>query len=159
MGSGSIIWSAINAQKLLEKYDVSADVWSVTSYNLLRREALECQRYNMLNPTKKPKTSYIEQVFKDEEGVCISVSDNMKLVAEQISPWVPGGLFALGTDGFGRSETRENLRRFFEMDAESTVIATLYQLSQQGKIDKKVVQRAIKDLGVDANKVYPICKY
>ena len=154
-GSGAIILSALRAQEMLEEYGVSADVWSVTSYSLLRREALECQRVNMLNPTKKAKKSYIETVLEKEKGSFVAVSDNMKIVSEQISQWVPGGLAVLGTDGFGRSETRENLRRFFEVDEHFTVLATLYKLSQEGKIDAKVVEKAKKKLGIKADKTYP----
>ena len=92
-----------------------------------------------------------------KKGVFVAVSDFMKIVPEQIAPWVPGGLMTLGTDGFGRSDTRENLRRFFEIDAESTVVATLYALSQKGAIAPQVVEKAIKDLKIDPEKVFPIC--
>ena len=128
-GSGPIINSALKAQEILaERYGVSADVWSATSYKLLRNDALRCQRWNMLHPTATPKKSYVETLLEKEKGVFVAVSDNMKIVPDQIAPWVPGGLMTLGTDGFGRSDTRERLRRFFEVDAESTVIATLYAL-------------------------------
>jgi len=156
-GSGAIMLSALEAQELLEeRYDVSVDVWSVTSYKRLRAEALNAQRWNMLHPVEKPKRSYLEATLENEKGVFVAVSDNMKIVSDQIAPWVPGGLTTLGTDGFGRSDTREALRRFFEVDAESTVIATLYALSQKGEISPSVVQKAIKDLGVDPEKVFPI---
>lgn len=159
-GSGPIILQALRAQEILAaKYDVSADIWSATSYKCLRNEALACQRWNMLHPTETPRQSYVEKVLKGEKGVFVSVSDNMKIVADQIAPWVPGGLTTLGTDGFGRSETRENLRRFFEVDAELTVIATLYALAQKGEIKMDVVKKAIKDLKVDPEKVFPICVY
>jgi len=105
--------------------------------------------------TEKPKKSYVETVLEKEQGVFVAVSDYMKVVAEQIAPWVPGGLTALGTDGFGRSDTRQNLRRFFEVDTESTVLATLYALSQKGKFPKTAVQKAINDLKVDPEKSYP----
>ena len=155
-GSGSIMMSAIKAQALLEDYGVSADVWSGTNYNQLRREALACERWNMLHPEEKPRTSYLEDTLKDEEGTFVAVSDNVKLQSDQISQWVPGGLYSLGTDGFGRSETRENLRRFFEVDTESTVIGVLYALLKKGEIDKKVVKQAITDLGVDPEKSFPV---
>ncbi|HTL48079.1 MAG TPA: pyruvate dehydrogenase (acetyl-transferring), homodimeric type [Verrucomicrobiae bacterium] len=157
-GSGSILLSALKAQEILaEKYGVSADVWSATSYKRLRNEALAARRWNMLHPEETPKKSYLEKTLEKEKGAFVAVSDNMKIVPGQIQDWVPGGLFCLGTDGFGRSETRENLRRFFEVDAESTVIACLYALAQKGEIKPKVVSQAIKDLGVDPEKVYPIC--
>jgi len=155
-GSGSIITSALKAQEILaEQYNVSADVWSATSYKRLRSEALQCQRWNMLHPNEVPRKSYLEQLLAKEKGAFVAVSDNMKAVSDQITAWVPGGLFSLGTDGFGRSDTRHNLRRFFEVDAECTVIAVLYALSQKGEIDKKIVAQAIADLKVDPEKVHP----
>jgi pyruvate dehydrogenase E1 component len=155
-GSGAIIQSALQAQQILaERYDVSADVWSATSYKLLRTDALRCQRWNMLHPTQPPKKSYIENLLAKEPGAFVAVSDNIRTVADQIAPWVPGGLFTLGTDGFGRSDTRARLRRFFEVDAESTVIGTLYALAEKGLIEREVVAKAITDLGVDPEKIQP----
>jgi pyruvate dehydrogenase E1 component len=109
----------------------------------------------MLHPTAPRKKSYLEGLLEKEKGVFVAVSDNMKIVADQVAPWVPGGLTSLGTDGFGRSDTRERLRRFFEVDAESTVIATLYALAQKGELEARVVEKAIKELGVDPEKVHP----
>ena len=156
-GSGPILREALRAQTILEKYDVSADVWSATSYKQLRNDALAARRWNMLHPTSEPKKSYLETTLEKEEGVFVAASDYMKIVPDQIAPWVPGGLTTLGTDGFGRSDIRLNLRRFFEVDAEMTAVATLYALSQKGTVKKQVVERAIKDLRVDPDKVYPIC--
>jgi pyruvate dehydrogenase E1 component len=155
-GSGSIMMSALKAQEILaQRYGVSADVWSATSYKLLRNDASQCQTWNMLHPTEKPKKSYLEQLLEKETGPFIAVSDNVRTVPDQIAPWVPGGLLTLGTDGFGRSDTRTRLRRFFGVDAESTVIATLYALAEKGLIERKVVAQAIQDLGVDPDKVQP----
>jgi pyruvate dehydrogenase E1 component len=155
-GSGPIINSALKAQEILaDRYGVSADVWSATSYKLLRTDALRCKRWNMLHPTAAPKKSYVETLLAKEQGVFVAVSDYMRLVPDQIAPWVPGGLMTLGTDGFGRSDTRARLRRFFEVDAESTVIATLYALAEKGLVERKVVAKAIKELGVDPEKVQP----
>jgi pyruvate dehydrogenase E1 component len=154
-GSGPIINSALKAQHLLEHYDVSADVWSATSYKLLRSDALLAQRWNMLHPSEPVRKSYLESTLENERGVFVAVSDNVRSVPDQIAPWVPGGLMTLGTDGFGRSDTRENLRRFFEVDAECTAIATLYTLAQKGTIPREVVSQAIKDLKVDPEKVFP----
>ena len=156
LASGPIMNHVLKAQEILEKYDVSADVWSATAYKHLRTDALNVKRWNMLHPTEKPKKSYVEGLLENEKGVFVAVSDNMKIVADQIAPWVPGGLMTLGTDGFGRSETRENLRRFFEVDSESIVVATLYQLSQKGMVGTDVVAKAIKDLGINPEKVHPI---
>jgi pyruvate dehydrogenase E1 component len=155
-GSGPIIQSALRAQEILaERYDVSADVWSATSYKLLRTDAIRCQRWNMLHPTEAPKKSYVENLLAKEQGAFVAVSDNIRTVPDQIAPWVPGGLFTLGTDGFGRSDTRSRLRRFFEVDAESTVIGTLYALAKKGLIGREIVAQAIKDLGVDPEKIQP----
>ncbi|MGA9452857.1 MAG: pyruvate dehydrogenase (acetyl-transferring), homodimeric type [Verrucomicrobiia bacterium] len=155
-GSGPIINSALKAQGILaERYDVSADVWSATSYKLLRTDVLRCKRWNMLHPTAPAQKSYIETVLAKEQGAFVAVSDNIRMVPDQIAPSVPGGLMTLGTDGFGRSDTRARLRRFFEIDAESTVIATLYALAGRGQIDHEVVGKAVKDLGVDSEKKQP----
>jgi pyruvate dehydrogenase E1 component len=155
-GSGPMINSALKAQEILaERYGVSADVWSATSYKLLRTDALRCKRWNMLHPTATPKKSYVETVLAKEQGTFVAVSDYMRLVPDQIAPWVPGGLVTLGTDGFGRSDTRARLRRFFEIDAESTVIATLYALAEKEQVDRQLVEKAIKDLGMKPEKVFP----
>jgi pyruvate dehydrogenase E1 component len=155
-GSGPLIREALTAQEILaSKYDVSADVWSATSYKLLRSEALRTKRWNMLHPASTPQKSYLETVLENEPGAFVAVSDYMKIVPDQIAPWVPGGLTTLGTGGFGRSDTRANLRRYFEVDAELIVIATLHTLSQRGAIDKNVVQKAIRDLKIDPEKQYP----
>jgi len=155
-GSGPIIHSALRAQEILaERYNVSADVWSATSYKLLRTDAIRCERWNRLHPTQPPRKSHIETLLAKEQGVFVAVSDNIRTVPDQIAPWVPGGLMTLGTDGFGRSDTRPRLRRFFEVDAESTVIATLYALAQKKLLKPQLVEKAIKDLGVDPEKLQP----
>jgi len=155
-GSGPMLIQALKAQEIMaDRYDVGADVWSATSSNLLRRDAQKVERWNMLHPTAEPKRSYIQTVLEGEKGVFVAVSDYMKIVPDQIAPWVPGGLISLGTDGFGRSDTRENLRRYFEVDAESIVIATLYALSQKGRIEAEVVERAMKELHVSPAKSHP----
>jgi pyruvate dehydrogenase E1 component len=155
-GSGSIINSALKAQEILaERYGVSADVWSATSYKQLRMDALRCKRWNMLHPAEPRKKSHVEMLLAKEQGVFVAVSDNIRAVPDQIAPWVSGGLMTLGTDGFGRSDTRARLRRFFEIDAESTVIATLYTLAESGQVARQLVAKAIKDLGVDPEKVQP----
>jgi pyruvate dehydrogenase E1 component len=156
-GSGSILNEAIRAQKILaEKFDVSADVWSATSYKELRRNALAAERWNMLHPTETPRKPYITQLLEKEEGPFVAASDYMKLVPDMVARWVPGGLYSLGTDGFGRSDTREALRRFFEVDAECIAVAALHQLAQRGEIKPAAVQKAIKELGVDPEKADPV---
>jgi len=156
LGSGPIIQSALKAQKLLEPFGICADVWSATSYKRLRSEAREARRWNTLHPLEKPRRSYLEKLLSNEKGPFIAVSDNVSTLADQIAPWVPGGLYSLGTDGFGRSDSRKLLRRFFEIDAECTVIAVLYQLAVQKQIEFKVVQDAIQKLNVDPEKAAAI---
>jgi pyruvate dehydrogenase E1 component len=156
-GSGPLLREALRAQEILaDQFDVSADVWSATSYKLLRGEALRTKRWNMLHPTAPKKQSYLESTLQNEEGVFVAVSDYMKMVPEQIAPWVPGGLMTLGTDGFGRSDTRTSLRRFFEVDAEMTVIATLFALYEKGALAGDTVEAAIKNLNVDPEKPFPL---
>jgi pyruvate dehydrogenase E1 component len=156
-GSGSILRENLRAQEILEKkYKVSADVWSATSYKELRRDALAAERWNMLHPDKEPQKPYISGLLEKEKGVFVASSDNIKAVPDQVARWVPGGLFTLGTDGYGRSETRENARRFFEIDAETIVIAVLYRLVKEGSIKAAVAKKAIKDLGVDPEKADPL---
>jgi pyruvate dehydrogenase E1 component len=155
-GSGPILREALRAQEILaEQFDVAADVWSVTSYKLLRGEALRTKRWNMLHPTAPPRQSYLESMLRNEEGVFVAASDYMKMVPDQIAPWVPGGLLSLGTDGFGRSDTRPNLRRFFEVDAESITLATLYALHQKEAFPAEVVDQALRKLGIDPDKRFP----
>jgi pyruvate dehydrogenase E1 component len=154
--SGPLLREALRAQEILaEQFDVSADVWSATSYKLLRGDALRVKRWNMLHPTAPKKQSYLESTLQNEEGVFVAVSDYMKMVPDQVSPWIPGGLTSLGTDGFGRSDTRANLRRFFEVDAELAVIATLSALYQKGSLAGETVEAAIKKLGIDPEKSFP----
>jgi pyruvate dehydrogenase E1 component len=157
-GSGPIIRNALTAQEILaERYNVSADVWSATNYKQLRTEAQACSRWNLLHPTEPPRRSYLETVLEKESGPFIAVSDFMKIVPEQIAQWVPGGLTVLGTDGFGRSDTRANLRRFFEIDAPMIVLATLQALVKKGALPKSVLPKAIKELEINPEKPFPIC--
>ena len=156
-GSGAILNEVLDAQQILaDKYNVSSQVWSVTSYNELRRDAQDCERWNMLHADQTPRQSYIQKVLEGKEGPVIAASDYVRAVAEQLTPWIKNGMYVLGTDGYGRSETREALRRFFEVDSQCIVIATLYKLAQDGKIDHKVAAQAVKDLGVDPNKPNPM---
>jgi pyruvate dehydrogenase E1 component len=156
-GSGPILREALRAQQILaEKYDISSNAWSLTSYSLLRRDAQSCERWNLLHPDETPRKSYVEQVLEGEQGPFIASSDYQRAVSEQIHPWVPGGLYCLGTDGLGRSDLRVNLRRHFEVDAENIVVAALRQLALLGKVDHAIIGRAIKDLGIDPEKIDPM---
>ena len=155
-GSGPIIREVLKAQQILaEKYNVSADVWSATNYKQLRSDALKIRRWNMLHPLEQQRKSYLENILENEEGVFVAASDFMRLIPDQIAPWVPGGLMTLGTDGFGRSATRAQLREYFEVDAPSIVVATLYALFEKGIMDNRIVQDAIKDLNIDIDKMHP----
>ena len=155
-GSGAILNCVLKAQEILaEKYNIASDAWSVTSYTQLRREADDCQRWNMLHPTETPRVSYVETLMDGCEGPVISSSDYVKALGEQLTPFIKADYYVLGTDGLGRSETREALRRHFEVDAESIVIATLSRLSKAGKLTPQQVADAIQDLGFDADKPNP----
>lgn len=155
-GSGAILNGVLKAQEILaEQFSIASDVWSVTSYTQLRREAGDCDRWNMLHPTETPKKSYLEEVLEGAEGPFIAASDYVRALAEQLTPWIPGDYFVLGTDGMGRSDTRESLRRHFEVDAESITIATLSRLAKANVLEPKDVQDAISQLGYDAEKPNP----
>jgi pyruvate dehydrogenase E1 component len=154
LGSGAILREVIRAADLLaEHWGVSSSVWSVTSWKELRREAQECRRWNMLHPEAEPRASYLETLLAGEEGVFVAASDHVRAVPEQLDPWIPGGLFAMGTDGFGRSEARGPLRRHFEVDAECVAIGALSRLAAAGAFGADVVAAAIRKLGVDPDKI------
>jgi len=155
-GSGPILREALRAQELLaERFGVAADVWSATSYKLLRGEALHTARWNMLHPTEPRRRSYLETVLADVEGPFVAASDYMRMVPDQIAPWVPGVYITLGTDGFGRSDTRPVLRRFFEVDAEFITLASLFGLAREGRLHMEFVAKAITELGIDPEKAHP----
>lgn len=148
LASGPLVNEAVRAQGLLLRYGVASDVWSVTSYKRLRMTTLETERWNLLHPESPPRTSFLQQTVEHFDGPCVAVSDYVRLVPQQIAPWIPGGLLTLGTDGFGRSDTRKALRRFFEVDAEHLVVATLYALCRRGTVAANVVTQAARDLEV-----------
>jgi pyruvate dehydrogenase E1 component len=155
-GSGPILRSTLAAQEMLaERYGFSSNVYSVTSYTELRRGAHAAARWNMLHPTETPRQSYLERMLAGETGVFLAASDYVRALPEQIAPWVPGDFWALGTDGMGRSESRQALRRHFEVDAECVTVAALYRLHKQGAIGADVVQKAIVDLKIDQEKIDP----
>jgi len=155
-GSGAIMFEVLKAQQILEeKYNVAADVWSVTSYKELYRNGNDCERWNMLHPGEKAKVPFVTQRLKDAQGVFVAASDYMKVLPESIARWVPRKLVALGTDGFGRSENRVALRDFFEVDAKHIVLATLNALAAEGQLKTDAVQKAIKDLGINPEKPNP----
>src|SRR5690606_13135403 len=156
-GSGPMMNQVLRAADILtERYGVSADIWGVTSYQELRRDALACERHNRLHPEAEQQVPFITQVMKDVPGPFIAASDYMKVLPDGIARWLPGRLVPLGTDGMGMSDTREALRRHFEVDAESIVIGALDGLRLDGKLDGATLARAIQELGVDPAKMDPV---
>jgi pyruvate dehydrogenase E1 component len=156
MGSGPILRETIRAQTILaEKFGVQADVWSITSFNELKRDAQSTARWNALHPDQKPRTSYLESAVSGVKGPFIVSSENVQLVAEQLRPYMPGQYVVLGTDGFGRSEARSTLRRHFEIDAECVAYYALLALSREGQFDPRKLPQALRELGVDPEKVDP----
>ncbi|HTC41978.1 MAG TPA: pyruvate dehydrogenase (acetyl-transferring), homodimeric type [Candidatus Acidoferrales bacterium] len=157
LGSGAILNEALHAQEILEKnYGVAADVWSVTSYKGLYTDAIETERWNRLHPDETPRVPYVAQCLAGEQGVFVAASDYLKVLPAMISKWVPRRIATLGTDGFGRSEGRESLREFFEVDARFITVATLHELAQDGLVGEATVQNAIKDLAINPDKPNPV---
>jgi pyruvate dehydrogenase E1 component len=155
-GSGAILLEVIKAQEMLEShYDVAADVWSVTSYQELYRDAHAAERWNRLHPGATQKVPYVTQCLENAEGVLVAASDYLKALPDSIDRWMPRRLTSLGTDGFGRSEGRAALRDHFEVDSNHIVVATLDALAREGTINASVVQKAIKDLGINPDKPNP----
>ncbi len=156
-GSGAILNEALKAAEILEsKFNVPADVWSVTSYKSLHYDAVDTERWNMLNPDKKPKTPYIAEATKGENGVYVAALDYVQILGDAISKWLPGPLHTLGTLGFGRSESREALRDFFEVDAKHIAYAALYSLVKENKLKSDILKKAIKELEINPGKPNPI---
>jgi pyruvate dehydrogenase E1 component len=156
-GSGAILREVLRAQEILEeKYKVAADVWSVTSYKALYSDGIDAERWNLLHPTEKPRVPYISECLADAPGVLVAATDYLKALPNLVSQWMPRRVASLGTDGFGRSESRESLRNFFEVDARFITLATLHELQREGKIQASVVQQAIKDLEIDPEKANPL---
>jgi pyruvate dehydrogenase E1 component len=157
MGSGTILREVINAADiLLNDYDISSDIWSVTSFNELRREALEKDRLNQLNPGSQKKLSYVERCLKGRSGPFIAATDYMTLLPDQIQKWIPGSYTTLGTDGYGRSDGRSALRDHFEVDSRYIVLATLNALCDQGEIDQKIILQAMKKFKINPKKPDPV---
>ena len=157
LASGAILNRAMEAQKILEdKYDVGAELWSVTSFKELHRDGLHADRWNMLHPDQEAKVPYISQVFQNAKGVFVAASDYVKALPESISSWIPGRLISLGTDGFGRSDGRVHLRDFFEVDERYIALAALYGLAREGRISGEVARSAMKDLDIDPEKANPM---
>jgi pyruvate dehydrogenase E1 component len=156
IGSGSILQQVIEAQKILaERFGVVAEVYSAPSFPLLRREALAIDRWNRLHPASKARVPYVTEVLGPKGGPIVAATDWLKTIPQLVAPWVPATYLALGTDGFGRSDTRESLRAFFEIDAANIAAATMVALARDGEVTAKQAAAAIKDLGIDPDKVDP----
>jgi pyruvate dehydrogenase E1 component len=156
LGSGTILRECQAAAKILEDdYGIPADVLSITSFSELRREALECERWNMLHPQESARVPYVRQMLKGSDGPVVAATDYMRTVPDQIRQWVTGRYVTLGTDGFGRSDSRAQLRRHFEMDRNYIAVAALKALADDGRVDHATVAKAIKALGVDPEKPVP----
>ncbi|MBZ5628115.1 MAG: pyruvate dehydrogenase (acetyl-transferring), homodimeric type [Acidobacteriia bacterium] len=155
-GSGAILNEALRAQGILaEKYGVQADVWSLTSYNELRREALATERWNRLHPAEPVRKPYLLTAIEGAQGPIVAATDYMKIVPDQLAPWLSDRLLSLGTDGFGRSDNRQHLRRHFEVNAESIAAAALARLARDGQYDAARAQQALAELGVNPEKIDP----
>ncbi len=156
-GSGAILNEVLRAQEILDqKFGVAADVWSVTSYKNLYTDGMEVERWNRLHPDETPRVPYVTQCLEGEQGVLVAASDYLKVLPSMISKWAPRRLASLGTDGFGRSEGRESLRDFFEVDSRFIVVATLHELAQDGLVGEATVQNAIKELNINPEKPNPV---
>ena len=156
LGSGAILREMIAAAEILQKdYQIDSNVWSVTSFNELRKEALEVERYNLLHPDSKPKKTYIEKCLSLTEGPVVAASDYMRLNSDQIRPFISKGFYSFGTDGYGRSDTRKNLRKFFEVDKEHLVAYSLSALAKEQLIPSKYAKDAIKKYNIDTEKPMP----
>jgi pyruvate dehydrogenase E1 component len=157
LGSGAILNEVLKAQEILEdRYDVAADVWSVTSYKELRRDALHVDRWNMLHPTEEARIPYLTQSLQETQGVVVAASDYVKTLPDSVARWCPRPLLSLGTDGFGRSDSRRALRNFFEVDARYVTLATLAALAREGQIGFEDVDEAMHDLEIDPEKPSPV---
>jgi len=158
LGSGTILTEVLRAQELLaSEFGVAADVWSATSFVELRREALETERWNRLHPTEEPRRPYVCALLDDAPGPIVAATDFMKAVPDMVAPWLGRRLVTLGTDGFGRSDTREALRRFFEVDAEHIVVATLGALAREGALPAERVAEALRRFDLDPERPDPAC--
>jgi pyruvate dehydrogenase E1 component len=156
-GSGTILNEVVKAAAILEEnYGIAADIWSVTSYKNLYWDAVDTERWNLRHPDQPPRDCFLQRQLCDAKGVFVAASDYLKALPASIAKWVPGPLALLGTDGYGRSDSREALRDFFEVDARHIAFTTLSTLAREKKLDAAVVQKAIQDLQIDQEKINPL---
>lgn len=151
IGSGSIMQQVISADKILSEMGIGCEIWSATSFGCLQKDAMKCERWNLLNPTKRAKIPYISKVMKNEKMVTIATTDHIKAVPKMIESWIPGKYITLGTDGFGRSDTRENLRKFFEIDADHIAAAAISSLLTEGKLTKAKANSYMENLDINSD--------
>jgi pyruvate dehydrogenase E1 component len=157
MGSGTILREVIGAADLLmEDFGIPTDIWSVTSFNELRRDALEVARWNQLHPAETQRKCYVERCFAERPGPYIAATDYMKIIADQIQRWVPGRFISLGTDGYGRSDSRKALRQHFEVDKRYIAITALKALADDGVLDHETVAQAIQKYGINPDRSDPV---
>ena len=156
LGCGTILREMIAAAEVLSKeYNIDSDVWSVTSFNELRKDGMETERKNLLNPGEKPEKSYVEKCLEKRDGPIIAASDYVRSFADQIRPYLSKSFYSFGTDGYGRSDTRKNLRKFFEVDKEHIVAYTLSALAKEQLIETKKAEKAIKKFKIDKDRDFP----
>ena len=157
LGAGTILREVIAAAELLEKdYNVTSDIWSVTSFNELRREGLAIERYNRMHPDEEARVSYVAEQLAEQKGPVIAATDYIRAYADQIRPFITSDYTVLGTDGYGRSDTRKQLRHFFEVDAKYIAVSALYALASKGEIKPSVVKEAMKRYGINPDKTDPV---
>ena len=156
LGSGTILNESAKAQQILEsQYKIATDLWSVTSYKELYMDGISTDRWNMLHPQEQNQC-YVQQCFENEDAVFVAATDYLKTLACTIAKWLPGKLISLGTDGFGRSDSRNALRDYFEVDSRFIVLAALHALASEGKIERDVCTKAIEDMQIDPEKINPV---
>jgi pyruvate dehydrogenase E1 component len=155
IGSGSILNESIKAQKILDSFGIGSTVWSATSFNMLRKDGMEKERFNELNPTSKHEKTYVEECLPSSETPVIAATDYMRAYPEQIRPFIKAPYYTLGTDGYGRSDSRQKLREFFEVDANNIARLAIYSLFCKGDINKKEIASLYKKLKVDSSKPNP----
>tara|TARA_Y100001970_G_scaffold176066_1_gene214613 strand:- start:35 stop:670 length:636 start_codon:yes stop_codon:yes gene_type:complete len=156
LGSGTILREIIKAAETLSKdYGIDCNVWSVTSFNELKKNGMEVERKNLLNPGEKPKKSYVQTCLNSQEGIIFAASDYIRSHSDQIRPYINKPFYTLGTDGFGRSDTRKELRKFFEVDKKHIVTYTLSALAKEQLLATEHAEKAIKKYNIDKNKIFP----
>ena len=155
LGSGAILNESIKAAGMLSGYGIESEVWSVTSFNMLRKDGMEVENENIKNPSNKVKKSFVAESFKEHDIPTVASTDYMRAYSEQIRPFISSSYYTLGTDGFGRSDSRAKLREFFEIDAKSIVMTAAYALHKEDKLNKTELKKIYKEIKVNKNKTSP----